>query len=65
MAEIANAIACDVYELGKMILMVMDFLDLGINDFPEFDIAYSLERTINSSCCFDDVYRSLIDKMKK
>lgn len=65
MAEIANAIAYDVYELGKMILMVMDFLDLGVNDFPEFDIVYSLERTINSSCCFDDAYRSLIDKMKK
>ncbi|CAL5184178.1 unnamed protein product [Lathyrus oleraceus] len=65
MAEIANALACDVYELGKMILRVMDFLDLRGNDFPEFDIVYSLERTINSSCCFDDVDRSLIDKMKK
>ncbi|CAI8590349.1 unnamed protein product [Vicia faba] len=65
MAEIANALDCDVYELGKMIVRVIDFLDLRGNEFPEFDIVYSLERTINSSCCFDDVDRSLVDKMKK
>ncbi|XP_058726616.1 plant-specific TFIIB-related protein PTF2-like [Vicia villosa] len=65
MGEIASALDCDVYELGKMIVRVIDFLDLRGNEFPEFDIVYSLERTINSSYCFADVDRSLVDKMKK
>ncbi|XP_027187247.1 plant-specific TFIIB-related protein PTF2 [Cicer arietinum] len=65
MAEIAYVVSCDVYELGRMIVRVIDFLDLRRHDFPEFDIVHSLERTIKSSHCFDDVDRSLLDVMKK
>ena len=65
MAEVSFSVGCDVYELGRMIVRVVDFLDLKINDFPEFDIVHSLERTINGSHCFDDVDRSLVDRMKK
>lgn len=44
MAEVASAVDSDVYELGRMILRVIDFLGLKRPDFPEFDIVHSLER---------------------
>ncbi|KAL1330895.1 hypothetical protein HN51_048133 [Arachis hypogaea] len=64
MAEVASAVGCDVYELGRMILRVVDFLDLR-SDFPEFDIVHSLERTLKNSHCFEDVDGSKLDTMKK
>ncbi|MED6210796.1 hypothetical protein PIB30_067523 [Stylosanthes scabra] len=64
MAEVASAVGCDVYELGRMILRVVDFLDLR-SDFPEFDIVHSLERTLKNSHCFEDVDGDTVDTMKK
>jgi transcription factor IIIB subunit 2 len=65
MDEIAKAVNCDVYELGRMIIRVVDFLDLRGNDFPEFDIVHMLKRSIDSCHCFENVDRSLVDRMKK
>ncbi|XP_061366866.1 plant-specific TFIIB-related protein PTF2-like [Gastrolobium bilobum] len=65
MAEIASAVGCDVYELGRMILRVVDFLGLKRPDFPEFDIVHSLERTLKNSPCFAAVERSMVETMRK
>ncbi|XP_027337241.1 plant-specific TFIIB-related protein PTF2-like [Abrus precatorius] len=64
MAEIASAVECDVYELGKMIMRVVDFLDLK-SDFPEFDIVHSLQRTLNNSPSFASVERNILERMRK
>jgi hypothetical protein len=32
MDEIANVVNCDVYEIGRMIIRVINFLDLRGND---------------------------------
>ncbi|XP_027338785.1 plant-specific TFIIB-related protein PTF2-like [Abrus precatorius] len=63
MAEIASAVECDVYELGKMIMRVVDFLDLK-SDFPEFDLVHSLQRTLNNSPSFASVERSIMERMR-
>lgn len=65
MAEVASAVGCGVYELGRMILRVIDFLDLKRPDFPEFDIVHSLERTLKNSPSFSAVERSQLDRMRK
>ncbi|KHN01173.1 Transcription initiation factor IIB [Glycine soja] len=64
MAEVASAIGCDVYEIGRMILRVVDFLNLR-PDFPEFDIVHLLERTIRNCNGFASVERDLIERMRK
>ncbi|TKY69718.1 Transcription initiation factor IIB-1 [Spatholobus suberectus] len=64
MAEIASAVGCDVYELGRMILRVIDFLDLR-PDFPEFDIVHSLERTVKNCASFASVGRGVKERMQK
>lgn len=64
MAEVASAVGCDVYELGRMIMRVVDFLNLR-SDFPEFDIVHSLERMIRNCATFGEVERSVIERMKK
>ncbi|WVZ10862.1 hypothetical protein V8G54_015392 [Vigna mungo] len=64
MAEIASTVGCDIYEIGKMIQRVVDFLDLR-PDFPEFDIVHSLERTIKNSSVFSSVESGVIEKMRK
>ncbi|KAJ1406261.1 Cyclin-like superfamily [Sesbania bispinosa] len=65
MAEVASAVGCDVYELGRMILRVIDFLELKRPDFPEFDVVHSLERTLKNSPSFAAVERSVLDRMRK
>ncbi|CAL0301329.1 unnamed protein product [Lupinus luteus] len=65
MAEVASAVGCDLYELGKMIMRVVDFLGLKRPDFPEFDIVHSFERTLKNSQCFAAVESSTLDRMRK
>ncbi|XP_057429089.1 plant-specific TFIIB-related protein PTF2 [Lotus japonicus] len=65
MAEVASAVDSDVYELGRMILRVIDFLGLKRPDFPEFDIVHSLERTLKNSPSFADVEGWTLDRMRK
>ncbi|KAJ4728896.1 Transcription factor TFIIB [Melia azedarach] len=45
-AEVASVLTCDVYELGRMIARVVEFLDLKL---PEFDIVGMFERVIRNS----------------
>lgn len=65
MNEVANAVGCDVFELGKMVIRVVDYLDLRGSDFPDFDIVHLLKRSVDSCRCFREVDRSLVDRMKK
>lgn len=65
MAEVASAVGCDVYELGKMITRVVDFLDLKKPDFPEIDIVHLFERTVKNSPIFAAVERSTLGRMRK
>lgn len=65
MAEVAWAVGCDVYELGKMIQRVIDFMDLKKHDFPEFDIVHSLERALKNSPSFTRIEGSTVDRMRK
>ncbi|KAI4296933.1 hypothetical protein L6164_036850 [Bauhinia variegata] len=65
MAEVVSAVGCDVFELGKMIQRVTDFLDLKKPEFPEFDIVNSLERTLKNSPSFYDIERSKMDIIRK
>ncbi|KAF7810161.1 plant-specific TFIIB-related protein PTF2 [Senna tora] len=65
MAEVAWVVECDVYELGKMIQRVIDFMDLRKHDFPEFDIVHSLQRSLKISPSFARVEASKVDRMRK
>lgn len=65
MSEVACAVGCDIYELGRMIKRVIDFMDLKNFDFPEFDIVQSLERVLKVSPSFARIDSFEIDKMRK
>ncbi|KAK7290377.1 hypothetical protein RIF29_04758 [Crotalaria pallida] len=65
MAEVASAVGCDLHELGRMIMRVVDFLGLERPDFPEFDIVRSFERTLKNSQGFAAVEGSTLDTMRK
>ncbi|OVA14807.1 Transcription factor TFIIB [Macleaya cordata] len=60
MAEVASVIACDLHELGRMVVRVIDFLKL---DLPEFDVVSLFERAIRTSPSFAEVSSEKIDKM--
>ncbi|KAI3973835.1 hypothetical protein MKX01_030411 [Papaver californicum] len=62
MTEVASVIACDVHEIGRMVVRVVDFLELKL---PEFDIASSLERYIYSIPSFAEVCSEKKDKLAK
>ncbi|XP_031115975.1 plant-specific TFIIB-related protein PTF2-like [Ipomoea triloba] len=62
MEEVANLVGCDVYEMGRMIKRVVDFLDLRL---PEFDIVNSFEQAIRSCPSFREVPEDMISRMLK
>ncbi|KAK4440041.1 Plant-specific TFIIB-related protein PTF2 [Sesamum alatum] len=58
--EVADLVGCDVYELGRMISRVVDFIDLKL---PEFDIVKSFERSIKSCPSFGKVPEDVVQRM--
>lgn len=65
-AEVASVIGSDVYELGRMVARVVDFLDLkGSVEFPEFDIVLSFERALRNSSTLSSVGRDKVEIMRK
>ncbi|KAJ0018111.1 hypothetical protein Pint_10403 [Pistacia integerrima] len=46
MGEIASVLNCDVYELGRMVTRVVEFLNLKL---PEFDIVIMFEKVFSNS----------------
>ncbi|XP_006367778.1 transcription factor IIIB 60 kDa subunit [Solanum tuberosum] len=59
---VANIVCCDIYELGRMVYRVVDFLDLKL---PEFDIVDSFEHYIRNAPSFSEVSEDLIGRMLK
>lgn len=58
--EVAEVIGRDVYELGRMIRRVVDFLDLQL---PEFDVVNSFERALKSCRSFSGVSKENVNTM--
>ncbi|XP_073157588.1 plant-specific TFIIB-related protein PTF2 [Henckelia pumila] len=58
--EVADIVDCDVFELGRMIGRVVDFVDLKL---PEFDIVNCFERSIRSCSSFGQVSADIIGRM--
>ncbi|KAK6124199.1 hypothetical protein DH2020_042035 [Rehmannia glutinosa] len=59
-AEVADLVGCDVYELGRMITRVVEFMDFKL---PEFDIVNSFERAIKRCPSFGEVSEDVVKKM--
>ncbi|XP_004305699.1 PREDICTED: uncharacterized protein LOC101291556 [Fragaria vesca subsp. vesca] len=64
-SEVGAAIGCDDYELGRMIMRVVDFLELKKPDFPEFDIVRLYERTLRNSRVLGSLGGSVRERMRK
>ncbi|KAL2524505.1 zinc ion binding [Abeliophyllum distichum] len=60
--EVGELVGCDVYELGRMINRVVDFLDLKL---PEFDIVNSLEHVIRNYPTFNNISEDVFRRMLK
>ncbi|KAI3470195.1 hypothetical protein Pfo_026865 [Paulownia fortunei] len=58
--EVADLVGCDVYELGRMISRVVDFIDLKL---PEFDIVNSFEHAMKSCPSFGKVSEDVVWRM--
>ncbi|KAF5194103.1 Plant-specific tfiib-related protein ptf2 [Thalictrum thalictroides] len=64
MAEIAAELGCELHELGRMVIRVINHLNL--NNLPDFDIILSFERAIKNCKCFSrNVCKEKLDKMIK
>lgn len=63
-SEVASVLNCDVYELGRMITRVVEFLNLKL---PEVDIVSMFERVIRNSRLqgFTNLDESMLDRMRK
>ncbi|CAL5373155.1 unnamed protein product [Camellia sinensis] len=55
-SEVADKVGCDIFELGRMVNRVVDFLELKL---PEFNIVNSFEWVVKT--CFDE---NLMEKEK-
>ncbi|KAK6150003.1 hypothetical protein DH2020_017528 [Rehmannia glutinosa] len=58
--EVSDLVGCDVYELGRMITRVVEFMDFKL---PEFDIVNSFERAIKRCPSFGEVSEDVVKKM--
>lgn len=65
MSEVASTIECDLHELGRMVIRVVDFLDLKGPEFPVFDIVGSLERAARNSPSLSRVDAEILDRIVK
>ncbi|KAJ9681449.1 hypothetical protein PVL29_020361 [Vitis rotundifolia] len=61
-AEVGAVIGCDVYELGRMIGRVVEFLNLKL---PELDIVNSLELAFRKCGSLNRVSKDKVDQMLK
>ncbi|KAA0057033.1 transcription factor IIIB 50 kDa subunit [Cucumis melo var. makuwa] len=65
MSEVASAVECDLHELGRMVMRVVDFLDLRGSEFPVFDIVGSLERAARNSPSFSRLEADILERIVK
>nr|POE98631.1 plant-specific tfiib-related protein ptf2 [Quercus suber] len=65
-AEVASVVGCDIYELGRMFIRVVDFLGLkGSEEFLEFDIVVAFERAARNCGKFSGLGRDVVERMRK
>ena len=65
-AEVASVVGCDIYELGRMFVRVVDFLGLkGSEEFPEFDIVVAFERAVRNCGKFSGLGKDVVERMRK
>ncbi|KAJ8531537.1 hypothetical protein K7X08_026971 [Anisodus acutangulus] len=60
--RVANMVECDIYELGRMVYRVVEFLDLQL---PEVDVVGSYEYYVRNSLSFSEVDEDMIRRMLK
>ncbi|XP_075104898.1 plant-specific TFIIB-related protein PTF2-like [Nicotiana tabacum] len=60
--KVAEIVKCDIYELGRMVYRVVDFLDIKL---PEFDIINSFEHYIKEAPIFSGVEEDIKGRMLK
>ncbi|KNA13996.1 hypothetical protein SOVF_111570 [Spinacia oleracea] len=61
-SEVIGAVGCELYEMGKMVNRVVDFLGL---ELKEFDLVGLLERTIKGFSGFSEIDKEKVDLMVK
>lgn len=61
-AEIGNVIGCDVHELGRMIMRVVDHLNIKL---PEFDIVRSFEKVVRNLSNLGRVDSNKVERMRE
>lgn len=62
MEEVASTVGCDVFEMGRMVNRVVDFLDL---ELPELSIVNWFEKAVRDSSRLADVSEDTISRMLK
>ncbi|KAK9740608.1 hypothetical protein RND81_03G047500 [Saponaria officinalis] len=60
--EVCDVVGCELYEMGRMVGRVVDFLEL---ELPEFDVVGLLERTIKGFSGFSEVDEEKVEVMVK
>ncbi|KAL6574077.1 hypothetical protein OROHE_001619 [Orobanche hederae] len=60
--EVADLVGCDIYELGRMISRVVEYMDLKL---PEFDIVNSFERAVKKCSSFSQVSEDIVERILK
>ncbi|KAH7837478.1 hypothetical protein Vadar_014340 [Vaccinium darrowii] len=60
--EVADKVDCDVYELGRMVKRVVQFMELKL---PEFDLVDSFQQAVQTSFVAVSVDEDKIEKMLK
>ncbi|CAH9131037.1 unnamed protein product [Cuscuta epithymum] len=62
MEEVGKSVGCDIFEMGRMVKRVVDFLDL---ELPEFNLVNSFELAITNSPSLTEVSEDTISRMLK
>ncbi|KAF2305311.1 hypothetical protein GH714_003637 [Hevea brasiliensis] len=60
--EIGNVIGCDVHELGRMIMRVVDHLNIKL---PEFDIVSSFEKVVRNLSNAGRIESNKVERMQE
>ncbi|CAN4116506.1 unnamed protein product [Withania somnifera] len=60
--DVANLVGCDIYELGRMVYRVVEFLDMKL---PGFDMVDSFQRCVRNSPSFSEVDDDRRERMLK
>ncbi|XP_060188927.1 LOW QUALITY PROTEIN: plant-specific TFIIB-related protein PTF2-like [Lycium barbarum] len=60
--KVASLVRCDIYELGRMVYRVVEFLEL---ELPQIDVVGSFEYYVKDVECFSEVDEDVITRMLK